>query len=75
MVSVCHGGELAGHWHGAVGRGQHLVALSRPTGWAEQGCAGGAGRCCLTEGGPKNRGVFLAHPMQGLGSSGSSLPI
>lgn len=30
---------------GAVGRGQELVALGHPTAQAEQGRAGGVGRC------------------------------
>lgn len=78
MVSVCHGAELAGDWHGAVGRGQELVALAGQSRGVQEVWAGApilGCRCCLTEGGPENSGVFLAHPMQGLGSSGSSLPI
>lgn len=81
MVSAWHGGELAGAWGCGQGTG---AGGTRPTPLAGQsrdvqevwagaptlGC-----RCCLVEGRPENRGVFLAHPVQGLGSSGSSLPI
>lgn len=83
MVSARHGGELAGAWGVGLWAGDRswwhsATPLPRQSRDVQEVWAGAPAlgcRCCLVDGRPENRGVFLAHPVQGLGSSGSSLPI